>query len=66
MAQIKIDDEKAARLIAHRLREEARLSPADANALAVKIVEALIAAAEPTKPGLSRPKIIPPEPASGD
>jgi hypothetical protein len=62
LATVRIDPDKAARLIARHLRDFG-LSPHDANALATKIIENLKAAGTSrTKPGLKHWKLIPPSP----
>ena len=57
---IKVDEDKATRLIAQRLRDEANMSSTEANALATKIVAGLAGATPfPTKPLLRNWKMIP-------
>jgi hypothetical protein len=62
MAEIQIDQEKAARLIAQILREEKKLQPAEANDLATNMCRRLYAAMphspEPRIAGLSHDQAI--------
>ena len=56
---IHIDRDKAARMLALMLREEAKLLPAQANALADKMCSRLISAMPtPTKPGMRGTRMI--------
>ena len=66
MAEIRIDAAKAERMIAQILRDEKRLLPADANAVAANICRRLSTAAPmPTNPPLQGYRIIPQSPPYG-
>src|SRR5258707_5639888 len=59
MTDIRIDKDKAERMIAQMLRDGGKILPADANKLASDICKRLLAAmATPTKPGLSGCRLI--------
>jgi hypothetical protein len=63
MPEIRIDQDKALRLIAQRLRDGAKMSSADANTLAATIVIALTSSMPlPKKPGLADWRMISPSP----
>jgi hypothetical protein len=60
MPEIRIDQDKALRLIAQRLRDGAKMSSVDANAMATTIVSALTSSMPlPKKPGLMNWRMIP-------
>jgi hypothetical protein len=66
MAEIRIDAAKAERIIAQILRDEKRLLPADANAVAANICRRLtIAMPLPTNQPLQGDRIISPFPPDG-
>jgi hypothetical protein len=67
MAEIRIDAAKAERMIAQILRDEKRLLPTDANALAANICRRLTTAMPtPTNPPLHGYRIIPSHPPNSD
>jgi hypothetical protein len=66
MAEIRIDAAKAERMISQILRDETRLLPADANALAANICRRLTTAMPtPTNPPLHGYRIIRSSPPNG-
>jgi hypothetical protein len=66
MAQIRIDADKAERMIAQILRDEKKLLPAEANALATNICRRLtVAMPTPTNPPLQGYRIIRSSPPDG-
>ena len=61
MADLRIDSDKAERILALILREEGKMLPDRANALAAQMSKRLISAmAMPTKPALNGWRMIPP------
>lgn len=60
MPEIRTDQDKASRLISQRLRESAKMSPADANTMAEVIVTALTSSmTRAKKPGLTDWRMVP-------
>jgi hypothetical protein len=65
MPQIRVDENNAIRLIARVLRDDGKLSPADANSIASTIMAGLKAAeTSKTKPGLAHHRLIPSYPST--
>jgi hypothetical protein len=63
---IKLNKDKARRLIARMLRDEGKMIPAKANDLATRICDGMISAMEmPVHPGLRNARVIPDHPPYG-